>query len=246
MEDCLPHHLPEGRPYSIAVLKYHCSIPVPVIRLNHDIRAAHRPKRANLACSNARQQEETVKRTLFIAVVLAAATSGLVAQAVNEPGPHPSKLTTVEQTPKAIVFQLRIEHAEKQIKRQAAIAKMLYLAHGCRDTFAELTARNAYAYGLPVRLVTGVVIVESTCRPKVVSSEGAVGLMQVSRIWHVSRLQLEDPAFNLRKGSEILASYTRQYGLREGLHHYNGMGVGCAACDAGYADKVLLVAGLIK
>lgn len=40
-------------------------------------------------------------------------------------------------------------------------------------------------------------------------------------------------------GSKILAGYVRRYGLREGLHAYNGFGDPTSA----YPDKVLLVAG---
>jgi Transglycosylase SLT domain len=184
-------------------------------------------------------------KTLTIALLLSALGGGLIGlQATYEPGPHPGMVLARAQTPDSIKVEVHAEHIEKFIRHQTRIARMLYLAHGCNDTFAELTARTAYEYRLPVRLVAGVVIVESTCRPRVVSSEGAVGLMQVSLIWHISRRQLEDPVFNLRKGSEILADYTHRYGLREGLHHYNGMGMGCPACDGGYTDKVLSVAGL--
>ena len=188
-----------------------------------------------------------MSKTLILAFLLSTLGGGLVVlQASYEPGPHPAKLTVRAQTSQSLTLQLRVEHVEKEIKRQAKIARMLYLAHGCTDTYAELTARTAYKVGLPVRLITSVVIVESTCRPRIVSSEGAVGLMQVGRVWHVSRLQLQDPAFNLMIGSRILAQDIRQYGVREGLHHYNGMGVDCASCDGGYPEKVLLVAGLIK
>jgi hypothetical protein len=184
-------------------------------------------------------------RTLLIALFLSTLGGGLViSQAAYEPGPRSTTRLARAQTPDTIKSGIRSERIEKFLKQQARVARMLYLSHGCSDAYADLTARTAYEYGLPVRLVASVVIVESTCRPRVVSSEGAVGLMQVSLIWHIGRHQLEDPAFNLRKGSEILARYTRQYGLREGLHHYNGMGMGCPACDAGYTDKVLLVAGL--
>jgi hypothetical protein len=43
----------------------------------------------------------------------------------------------------------------------------------------------------------------------------------------------------VRAGSKILAGYVRRYGLREGLHAYNGFRDPTSA----YSDKVLLVAG---
>ena len=180
-------------------------------------------------------------RTLILAFLLSTLGGGLVVlQASYEPGPHPAKLSARAQTPQSVTFQARVEHVEKEIRRQTKIARMLYLAHGCSDTYAELTARTAYKVGLPVRLIAGVVIIESTCRPRVISSEGAVGLMQVGRNWHISRRQLEDPTFNLMMGSTILVKYVRVYGLKEGLHAYNGFG----NPSDDYAMKVLSTAGI--
>jgi soluble lytic murein transglycosylase-like protein len=181
----------------------------------------------------------------FAAVVLLFASSLLIGQVVNSPGPKPAKVVASAQTPNLIQREMQREARQKEYDLAARVARFIYRTHGCTDSFAELTAESALEHKLPVRLVAAVVVVESTCRPSVVSSEGAVGLMQiVPKQWHVSRSQLKNPAFNLRKGTEILAQFVRPYGIREGLHHYNGLGVGCAACDSGYADKVLLVAGI--
>lgn len=186
-----------------------------------------------------------VPASLFAAVVLLLASSLLLGQAVNSPGPRPSKIAVNAQTPNLIQQGMQREAHLKEYNLAVRIARFIYRAHGCTDSFAALTAETALAFKLPVRLVAAVVVVESTCRPSVVSSEGAVGLMQiVPWQWHVSQSQLKNPAFNLRRGTEILAHFVRPYGIREGLHHYNGLGVGCSACDAGYADKVLLVAGI--
>lgn len=186
-----------------------------------------------------------IRKLAFTTVVISMALGLLIGQAINEPGPKPARIVTINQTVDSIRRELQRETRQKFFMSEVRVARFIYRKHGCTGSLAELTAQNAINNGLPVRLVAAVVIVESTCRPQVVSSEGAVGLMQISpRVWHMSKRSLRDPAFNLSKGTEILARYVRPYGIREGLHHYNGLGVGCSACNAGYADKVLLVAGL--
>lgn len=185
-----------------------------------------------------------IRKLAFITVVISMALGLLIGQAVNEPGPKPARIVTVEQTTNSIHEEFERETRQKNFLSEVRIARFVYRKHGCTGSLAELTAQNAIDRGLPARLVAAVVVVESTCRSQVVSLEGAVGLMQIGKVWRVPKWKLKDPAFNLAKGTEILAHYIRPYGIREGLHHYNGLGIGCAACDAGYADKVLLVAGL--
>lgn len=186
-----------------------------------------------------------VPASFFAVAVLILASSLLIGQIVNEPGPKPVSIAASAQTPDLIHNEMKREAHQKEYDLAIRVARFIYRTHGCTDSFAELTAENALEHKLPVRLVAAVIVVESTCRSWIVSGEGAVGLMQiVPETWHVSRSQLKNPAFNLAKGTEILAQFVRPYGIREGLHHYNGLGVGCAACDSGYADKVLLVAGI--
>ena len=186
-----------------------------------------------------------VPASCFAIIVLLFASSLLIGQIVNEPGPKPYQISANAQTPDLIQREMQHEARQKEYDLAARVARFIYRTHGCTDSFAELTAENALEHKLPVRLVAAVVVVESTCRPWIISSEGAVGLMQiVPKQWHVSRSELKNPAFNLRKGTEILAQFIRPYGIREGLHHYNGLGVGCPGCDTEYADKVLLVAGI--
>ena len=105
------------------------------------------------------------------------------------------------------------------------IARKLFRSYGCRGDLAPATARSAVDLGLNIA----------------VSSKDAVGPTQVNwRVWRqYTRQQLLDPETNVRAGSKILAGYVRRYGLREGLHAYNGFGDPTSA----YADKVLLVAG---
>ena len=184
-----------------------------------------------------------IRKLAFGTTVILMALGLILGQAMNEPGPKPARVISIAQTTDSVRQELRRETRQKLFQAEVRVAKFIYRHHGCTGSLAELTAQNAIDRGLPTRLVAAVVVVESTCRPLVVSTEGAVGLMQISpTAWHIPKWRLKDPAFNLSKGTEILARFVRPYGIREGLHHYNGMGIGCSACDVGYADKVLAVA----
>ena len=64
--------------------------------------------------------------------------------------------------------------------------------------------------------------------------------MQVNaRVWHENTESLKDPDYNIQVGTRVLGSYVHRYGLREGLHRYNGMGRGCSTCDEQYVAKVI-------
>lgn len=141
------------------------------------------------------------------------------------PAPSPADATKMQQ---AIEQQIKYQNAAK-------IAAQVYKANGCTTTWAEQTAKAAVDNHLPVRVVSGLVYVESSCRPTAVSSRGAVGLMQVNpHVWHFSRTELRNPARNLEIGSQILAGYVHRSGLRGGLHRFNGLGD-----DGTYAVRVL-------
>lgn len=130
----------------------------------------------------------------------------------------------------------KMENEQKTLAKATEQAKQVYRRNGCGDWLAERTARYSIESGLPSRLVAATVVVESSCRPAAVSSEGAVGLMQIApKTWHQSRARLKDPDYNLRIGCRILAGYVHQSGVREGLHRYNGLG---NATDE-YANLVL-------
>src|SRR5260370_3454965 len=133
------------------------------------------------------------------------------------------------------------EQKEKDYDRVEQIARKLCSSYGCRGDLAPATARSAVDLGLNIRILTALIFVESTCRTNAVSSKDAVGPTQVNwRVWRqYTRQQLLDPETNVRAGSKILAGYVRRYGLREGLHAYNGFGDPTSA----YAEKGLLVAG---
>lgn len=127
-----------------------------------------------------------------------------------------------------------------QYRQAEATLARQFKAEGCSDQYAGLAAEAAVDNHLPPRIVGALVFVESSCRPDAVSPKSAVGLMQVNeRVWHYSRTELQDPQRNLQIGTQILASYVRQSGLRDGLRRYNGLG---ASNPYGYSDRVLQVA----
>ncbi len=158
-------------------------------------------------------------------------------------GPTPKTILAHAFTPTEVKQQM--EQEKKQIKYDAAenVAARVLRRHGCNDEFAEVIGHAAVDEGLNPRVVAAVTIVESTCNPNA-RSHDAVGLMQVSpKTWHYTVKDLLNPAFNVTHATRILANYVHRFGLEEGLHHYNGLGVGCGACDDQYVGKVLRAAG---
>lgn len=124
---------------------------------------------------------------------------------------------------------------------------------------ATAVVREARAAGFDPLLITAVIEVESGYRPGAVSSEGAVGLMQLmpaTATWFGERVgipvaphQLVDPEQNIRLGVLYLRAMLRRFGsLETALVAYN-VGPGrtavliaegrLAAYHAGYAAKVL-------
>lgn len=138
----------------------------------------------------------------------------------------------------------KAEMRQKEFIKMTLEAARIYERHGCDPWLAERTAAHAMEFGLPVRIVAADVVVESSCRPDVVSKKGAVGLTQVMpKIWGYSRTELRDPDTNLEAGSRILAGFVHRFGMREGLRRYLGTGVTDGNIDGfTYADRVLAVA----
>lgn len=157
--------------------------------------------------------------------------------------PEPLKIRAF--TPEQVSAQLDVEQKQRNYDKAEEVAARVLRRNGCSDEFAELIGRASVDEGISPRVVAATVYVESTCRDWVVSPEGAVGLMQVvPKVWHHKVHELKNPEFNVRVGTHILGAFIRAYGLREGLHHYNGMGIGCDACDQNYSGKVLQAAGI--
>lgn len=111
----------------------------------------------------------------------------------------------------------------------------------------------ASKYGVPADLIASVMLQESGGQAEVISSSGAVGLLQVMPSDGIaasfqcangpcfasrpSTQQLLDPAFNVEYGVKMLASLISKYGSeREALKAYGPYDVGYY-----YADKVLAI-----
>ena len=81
-------------------------------------------------------------------------------------------------------------------------------------------------HGVDPRIVTAMVVVESSFRPAVVN-HGCYGLMQVNyQVWRkalsLDLYKLRDVDYNLEKGLDILCIYIRQTGsVEKALHRYN-------------------------
>ncbi len=110
---------------------------------------------------------------------------------------------------------------------------------------------NAQQYGIDPLLVAAVMKVESGGQPEVISSSGAVGLMQVMPRDGIAAgfqcingpcfagrptiTELKDPVFNIMYGTRMLAGLIERHGsIREALKSYGPYDV-----DYWYADLVL-------
>jgi hypothetical protein len=132
------------------------------------------------------------------------------------------------------------------------VAKVFGRTAGCSDADADMiqaTAKAAIEANLDPAIAAATVGVESACNPFAVSSKGAVGIMQIMpKVWKdkydfAGDVNLFNRDTNLSVGAHIEAELINQYGLEGGVRRYNGMGVGCDSCDAGYVSKILTLAG---
>jgi len=132
------------------------------------------------------------------------------------------------------------------------VAKVFGRTQGCSDADADLinsTARAAIDAGLDPAIAAATIGVESGCNQFAVSSRGAIGIMQiVPKVWKdkfdfAGDVNLLNRETNIRVGATIEAGLINQYGMTAGVQRYNGLGVGCDTCDAGYASKILALAG---
>jgi soluble lytic murein transglycosylase-like protein len=126
-------------------------------------------------------------------------------------------------------------------------ASRIYGKKGCGDVeLADMTARNALRTGLPANLIAAVVGVESSCNPLAISKKGAVGIMQVNvAVWsekygNFRTINPFNPEEGMRVGCDILSANVKQYGLRSGVAHYDGVG---PEADE-YGAQVLALAGV--
>ncbi|MFW6078879.1 MAG: lytic transglycosylase domain-containing protein [Gemmatimonadota bacterium] len=128
--------------------------------------------------------------------------------------------------------------------------------YGISDSLAEMIVRIADEEGIDRRLAFGLVAVESSFRPRAVSSAGAIGLAQVMPATAASLQpgieteRLFEPRTNLRLGFRYLRTLLDRYeDLTEALLAYN-MGPGTLARlrtsgrspATSYPDRVLRAA----
>ena len=161
-----------------------------------------------------------------------------ILDAPSEPEPISVNLPTEA----SIKEEVKIERRAKEYQKARRVAEQVYRRNGCRATYAEGTGRVAVDFGLSPRVLAALVFVESSCRPAAISGRNSIGLLQVNPAVWGHRRDLKDPEVNLRIGASILASYTRRFGLVEGLHHYNGYS---EVHGHEYVNKVLTAAGLV-
>ena len=122
------------------------------------------------------------------------------------------------------------------------------LNHALARRIAAAVERECASTGQDPNLVLSIIAVESSFNPNVVSSAGAVGLMQVMPLWkkELGVEDLIDPEVSIHAGVQILERYQRWYGdLSLALAAYN-VGPGSvsealasgASPDNSYATKV--------
>jgi len=152
----------------------------------------------------------------------------------------PAPISVQAMTEKSIKKEAKYERKLRAYHRATVAARNTYRRLGCNPQYADLTGQIAVDFELSPRLLAGVVFVESSCRPSVVSERGSVGLTGVNaRVWHYTRAELKNPRRNLEAGARILSAYIRMFGVVEGLHRYNGLGNHTNS----YAAKVYTAAG---
>lgn len=167
------------------------------------------------------------------------------------PGQEPPAIKVAAPTPESITTQFQAEQKQALYDQAEEVAARVMHKNGCGDEYAEAIAHSAIDNGVSARVLASLAFVESTCRADAVSKTihadgtvqfgGSVGLTQVNPKAHPEYTiqQLMNPYMNAQIGGAILARYVHKHGLREGLHHYNGMG---DPTDT-YSIKVLTAAG---
>jgi soluble lytic murein transglycosylase-like protein len=139
-------------------------------------------------------------------------------------------------------------HHIKISKLSDYIQRKFKLAERKATNIVTAAFRNAARYeDLEPELILAVIAVESTFKEKVVSPNGARGLMQVLPQAHPQKVRavggvnaLFDPVANISTGATILASCLEDSDgdLREALSRYNGSS---GRSGKRYAEKVLRI-----
>lgn len=143
----------------------------------------------------------------------------------------------------------------KQYAAALDVANVFGRSPGCSDASPILIteiAQEAVKVEIDPRVLAATIAVESACNQYATSAKGAIGLMQVvPRVWKDKYnfehdFNLLNPTDNITVGAEILSGLIKQYGAVNGLRRYNGLDTTNAAYDAGYTDKITLLAKGVK
>lgn len=133
---------------------------------------------------------------------------------------------------------------ETLTSEQKTIVRYLTEKYDKSEQLVQAIVLSAYNQadekGLSPLLILAIIEKESSLRPQVVNSYGAVGLMQVVPRWHPEKLESDDhvtelqqPETNIRVGATILSQYLKSKNgdLQAALKKYSGNA-------KGYAEKV--------
>lgn len=164
-----------------------------------------------------------------------------------------SSLTEQSKTLTTEVSSLRqaiASHAREESLFLKELILKPELEHQLARRIARSVASEAMLFGVDPNLVVAIMAVESDFNPKAISTQGAVGLMQVMPHWKkVLGLQSEltEPEVSIHNGIQILGFYQQMYrDLETALTAYNrgpgpvdGALIRGVSPANGYAAKVL-------
>lgn len=166
----------------------------------------------------------------------------------------PNELAKLSE-PAARVIGFQVTEAEHSSSGTEAARLEPFIPAEARNLI-PLVVRAAREAGLDPALVAAVIYVESRFDPAAVSSDGAVGLMQIKpSTAGLTANELLDPAVNLRAGTAHLAHLIREYGDveralaaynmgRAGLERWERRGGGQAR--TAYTMQVTALAGAVE
>ena len=77
----------------------------------------------------------------------------------------------------------------------------------CPNEYIQICDEMQEEYGVSSSLLIAIIQCESSCNPKVVSNEGAIGLMQVMPCNNPDKLNLYDPRTNIELGTKTLLKW---------------------------------------
>jgi len=190
-----------------------------------------------------------MKRYLIMFVILAAVLGG----AIGFTAYHLDHRQIIHATPIPLASPLpaAVPSLTKEFIAALDVARVFGRSTGCAEADPKLittVADEAVKTDLDPRILAATIAVESACNQYATSSKGAIGLAQIMpKIWKGTydfekQYNLLNPQDNIHVGASILGSLVKQYGVPNGLRRYNGLGVDCDACDAGYTDKIAALA----